>query len=170
MAVSKTWYNCIVFLVVSLPDLRSSVAGQKLSRGMGHNPYGEPAWPNDILYIFPAAILDFLSTALGASTREPANVGGMVNPSATPLEILPEQCFYSTFSLLRILPDKPIGVLSLAYIPSVLSLVPIIENSSRSQSPLRRPLTLRTYLFSIWYSFWLGIGSLVTTLESLPLP
>ena len=33
----------------------------------------------------------------------------------------------------------------------------IIENSSRSQSPLRHPLTLRTYLFSILV-FVLGVG------------
>jgi cytochrome b6-f complex subunit 4 len=24
---------------------------------MGHNYYGEPAWPNDLLYIFPVVIL-----------------------------------------------------------------------------------------------------------------
>ena len=37
----------------------------KLSKGSGHNNYGEPAWPNDILYIFPLAIgwcVDFTTT------------------------------------------------------------------------------------------------------------
>ncbi|KAL5643769.1 hypothetical protein ACJX0J_003912 [Zea mays] len=29
----------------------------KLAKGMGHNYYGEPAWPNDLLYIFPVVIL-----------------------------------------------------------------------------------------------------------------
>ncbi|KAL5681526.1 hypothetical protein ACJX0J_007911, partial [Zea mays] len=35
----------------SLPELA------KLAKGMGHNYYGEPAWPNDLLYIFPVVIL-----------------------------------------------------------------------------------------------------------------
>ena len=27
---------------------------------MGHNYYGEPAWPNDLLYMFPVCILGVL--------------------------------------------------------------------------------------------------------------
>jgi cytochrome b6-f complex subunit 4 len=32
---------------------------------MGHNYYGEPAWPNDILYIFPIVIFGIRSYILG---------------------------------------------------------------------------------------------------------
>ena len=28
----------------------------ELARGVGHNTYGEPAWPNDLLYMFPICI------------------------------------------------------------------------------------------------------------------
>ena len=37
--------------VVKRPDLSDPVLRAKLAKGMGHNYYGEPAWPNDLLYI-----------------------------------------------------------------------------------------------------------------------
>ena len=33
-------------------DLSDPALRAKLSKGMGHNLYGEAAWPNDILYTF----------------------------------------------------------------------------------------------------------------------
>ena len=39
------------------PDLTDTKLRAKLAKGMGHNYYGEPAWPNDLLYIFPVVIL-----------------------------------------------------------------------------------------------------------------
>ena len=38
------------------PDLSDPKLRAKLAKGMGHNYYGEPAWPNDLLYIFPVVI------------------------------------------------------------------------------------------------------------------
>jgi hypothetical protein len=40
--------------VTKKPDL-NPVLRAKLAKGMGHNYYGEPAWPNDLLYIFPCS-------------------------------------------------------------------------------------------------------------------
>ena len=37
----------------------------KLAKGMGHNYYGEPAWPNDLLYIFPVVILGTIACVVG---------------------------------------------------------------------------------------------------------
>merc|ERR1711933_425119 len=119
-----------------------SVICQKLTRGLRHNMYGEPAWPNDILYIFPLVILGLLSVTIGVAIGEPVNIGARSSPFATPLEILPEWYFYPTFNLLRILPDKLIGVLSLAYVPIVLFLTPFVENTSKFQNPFRRPLSI----------------------------
>ena len=42
------------------PDLSDPKLRAKLAKGMGHNYYGEPAWPNDLLYIFPVVILELL--------------------------------------------------------------------------------------------------------------
>ena len=33
------------------PDLSDPKLRAKLAKGMGHNYYGEPAWPNDLLSV-----------------------------------------------------------------------------------------------------------------------
>ena len=38
--------------ILKKPDLADPKLRAKLAKGMGHNYYGEPAWPNDLLYIF----------------------------------------------------------------------------------------------------------------------
>jgi len=43
--------------VIKKPDLEDPKLRAKLAKGMGHNYYGEPAWPNDLLYVFPIVIL-----------------------------------------------------------------------------------------------------------------
>ena len=43
--------------ILKKPDLSDPKMRAKLAKGMGHNYYGEPAWPNDLLYIFPVVIL-----------------------------------------------------------------------------------------------------------------
>ena len=42
--------------ILKKPDLSDPKMRAKLAKGMGHNYYGEPAWPNDLLYIFPVAV------------------------------------------------------------------------------------------------------------------
>jgi cytochrome b6-f complex subunit 4 len=44
--------------VIKKPDLTDPVLRAKLAKGMGHNYYGEPAWPNDLLYMFPVTIFE----------------------------------------------------------------------------------------------------------------
>ena len=43
--------------VTKKPDLSDPVLRAKLAKGMGHNYYGEPAWPNDLLYIFVRPVM-----------------------------------------------------------------------------------------------------------------
>ena len=43
--------------VIKKPDLSDPFLRAKLAKGMGHSSYGEPAWPNDLLYIFPVCII-----------------------------------------------------------------------------------------------------------------
>lgn len=147
-------------MVVSrLPYIKSSILCCKLSKGMGHNSYGEPAWPNDILYIFPVVIFGALSVIVGLTVCEPLGVGEPGNAFATPTEILPEWYFYPTFNLLRILPSKIIGVLSMASVPVILLITPFIENINKYQNPFRRPIAVSILLISLMYSFWLGLAS-----------
>ena len=47
--------------VIKKPDLTDPKLRAKLAKGMGHNYYGEPAWPNDLLYVFPVCICSIYS-------------------------------------------------------------------------------------------------------------
>lgn len=157
-----------VVVVVKMPYLKNKVLVSKLAKGMGHNYYGEPAWPNDILYVFPIVIFGGLIVVLGLSIVEPVSLGEPANPFATPLEILPEWYFFPTFNLLRILPDKLSGVIALLSLPALLLLVPFIENTNIFQNPFRRPVASSLTIFLLFYSLWLSIGSLLPVPEALP--
>jgi cytochrome b6-f complex subunit 4 len=106
--------------VTKKPDLSDPVLRAKLAKGMGHNYYGEPAWPNDLLYIFPVVILGTFAAVIGLAVLDPAAIGEPANPFATPLEILPEWYFFPVFQLLRTVPNKLLGVALMAAVPAGL--------------------------------------------------
>jgi len=145
--------------VTKKPDLTDPILRAKLAKGMGHNYYGEPAWPNDLLYIFPVVIFGTFSLLVGLATLDPVVVGEPANPFATPLEILPEWYFFPTFNLLRTIPNKLLGVLSMAAVPAGLITVPFIENVNKFQNPFRRPIAMVVYLFGRIFAIWMGIGA-----------
>lgn len=145
--------------VIKKPDLSDPKLRAKLAKGMGHNYYGEPAWPNDLLYIFPVVIFGTFACVIGLSVLEPSGFGEPANPFATPLEILPEWYFYPTFNLLRVLPNKLLGVLSMAAVPAGLLTVPFIENVNKFQNPFRRPVAMTVFLVGTFVAIWLGFGA-----------
>jgi len=140
-------------------DLEDPKLRAKLAKGMGHNYYGEPAWPNDLLYIFPVVIFGTFACLIGLSVLEPSGFGEKANPFATPLEILPEWYFFPTFNLLRVLPNKLLGVLSMAAVPVGLLTVPFIENVNKFQNPLRRPIAMFVFFIGTVAAVWLGFGA-----------
>ena len=141
------------------PDLSDPKLRAKLAKGMGHNYYGEPAWPNDLLYIFPVVILGTGACIVALSVLDPAMVGEPANPFATPLEILPEWYLYPVFQILRSVPNKLLGVMLMASVPLGLILVPFIENVNKFQNPFRRPVATTVFLFGTLVTLWLGIGA-----------
>ena len=145
--------------ILKKPDLADPKLRAKLAKGMGHNYYGEPAWPNDLLYIFPVCILGTISCCIGLGVLEPTPLGEPADPFATPLEILPEWYFYPTFNLLRVIPNKLLGVLSMAAVPAGLLTVPFIENINKFQNPFRRPVASAVFVFATFVALWLGIGA-----------
>ena len=56
--------------------MNDPVLRDKLAKGMGHNYYGEPAWPNDILYIFLVVILCNIACTIGLVVVEPSMIYG----------------------------------------------------------------------------------------------
>jgi len=56
------------------PDLSDPKLRAKLAQGMGHNYYGEPAWPNDLLYIFPVVIMGSFACIVALAVLDPAMI------------------------------------------------------------------------------------------------
>lgn len=151
------------------PDLSDPRLQEKLKKGMGHSSYGEPAWPNDLLYMFPIVIMGTISLVIGLAVLDPAMIGEPSNPFATPLEILPEWYLYPVFQILRTVPSKLLGVLLQTTIPLGLMLIPFIENVNKFQNPFRRPVATSVFLFSVVVTLWLGIGATFPIDKSLTL-
>ena len=82
---------------------------------------------------------------VGLAVMEPTPMGEPANPFATPLEILPEWYFFPTFNLLRVIPNKLIGVLSMAAVPLGLITVPFVESVNKFQNPFRRPVATTVF-------------------------
>ena len=155
--------------IIKKPDLTDPKLRAKLAKGMGHNYYGEPAWPNDLLYIFPIVILGTIACNVGLAVLEPTGVGETANPFATPLEILPEWYFFPTFNLLRVIPNKLIGVLSMASVPVGLITIPFLENINKFQNPFRRPLATTIFIIGTVITVWLGIGATMPLSKAITL-
>ncbi|MBD2100707.1 cytochrome b6-f complex subunit IV [Leptolyngbya sp. FACHB-261] len=151
------------------PDLSDPILRAKLAKGMGHNYYGEPAWPNDLLYIFPVVMLGALACIVGLSVLDPAMIGEPADPFATPLEILPEWYLYPVFQILRTVPNKLLGVVLMGSVPLGLILVPFIENVNKFQNPLRRPVATTMFLIGTLVTLWLGVGATFPIDKSLTL-
>jgi cytochrome b6-f complex subunit 4 len=155
--------------VLKKPDLSDPTLRAKLAQGMGHNYYGEPAWPNDLLYTFPIVIMGTIALCIGLAVLDPAMVGEAADPFATPLEILPEWYLYPVFQILRILPNKLLGIACMGGIPLGLMLVPFIESVNKFQNPFRRPVATAVFLFGTAFTIWLGIGATLPIDKSLTL-
>jgi cytochrome b6-f complex subunit 4 len=151
------------------PDLSDPALRAKLAQGMGHNYYGEPAWPNDLLYVFPVVILGTIGLCVGLAVLDPAMIGEPANPFATPLEILPEWYLYPVFQILRILPNKLLGIAAMAGVPLGLMLIPFIENINKFQNPFRRPIASVVFIVSTLITLWLGAGATFPIDKSLTL-
>ncbi len=151
------------------PDLTDTKLRAKLAKGMGHNYYGEPAWPNDLLYIFPVVILGTIACVVGLAVLDPAFLGDKANPFATPLEILPEWYLYPVFQILRVVPNKLLGIALQTLIPLGLMILPFIENINKFANPFRRPLAMSLFLFGTVLTMYLGIGACLPIDKSLTL-
>ena len=155
--------------VTKKPDLSDPILRAKLAKGMGHNYYGEPAYPNDLLYVFPVVIFGTIASVIGLSVLQPTALGEPADPFATPLEILPEYYFYATFNLLRTIPNKLLGVASMAAVPLGLITVPFFENVNKFQNPFRRPVATTVFLLGTFIAIWLSIGAALPIDQALTL-
>ena len=153
--------------ILKKPDLSDPKMRAKLAKGMGHNYYGEPAWPNDLLYIFPVVILGTIACVVGLAVLDPAMLADKADPFATPLEILPEWYLYPVFQILRVVPNKLLGIALQTLVPLGLMLVPFIESFNKFQNPFRRPVAMTVFLTGTLITIYLGIGAALPIDKSL---
>ena len=141
-------------------NYKDSFLKAKLSKGMGHNVYGEPAWPNDILYIFPICILSLILLILLLSilNPDPRGIFERANSFHTPVGIIPEWYLYPSFNIIRLIPSKRIGIFLTLIVLVSLFFIPFIESDSL-QNPFRRTLSLRYFLFGQFVTLWLSVGA-----------
>ena len=118
-------YNNSPIPITKRTDLNDPVLRAKLAKGMGHNYYGEPTWPNVLSYIFPVVILGTIACNIGLAVLEPSMIGEPADPFATPLEILSEWYFFPVFQILLTMPNKLLGVLLMVLVPTSLLTIPI---------------------------------------------
>lgn len=157
-------------MVVCLPYLISKKLSSRLSKGLGHNSYGEPAWPNDILYIFPVVILGVVHLLIGLALTSRNGVEEPAEAFSTPSEIWPEWYFLPTFNLLRVLSSKVSRVLSMVGLTiSLVLIVRFQEILNDYQNPVRKPISMTSFLSSLMIMLGLAIGSLELITEAIPL-
>ena len=136
--VALFWLAGAAFAVVYRAQLGGSGVALKLAKGCGHNRYGEPAWPNEIAYVFPVVIAGVSAASMGVASAEPCRGLFGANSFVTPIDIVPEWYFLPSFNVLRLLGDKPVGVGTLVTFLLRAPLAPFMENPVAYQNPFRR--------------------------------
>ena len=120
-----------------------------VTKGSGHNCFGELAWPNDIVCTFLPVVLGFPLAMEGLSLLYPSMKMSPCDPFATPSDLLPEWYLYSVFNLLRLLPKKVVGLLSMADITTLLIGVLVCEHLECCMNPMRRVISGALFLSSL---------------------
>lgn len=90
----------------------------------------------------------------------PTSIGEDADPFATPFEILPEWFLLPTFEILRLVPNKILGIISMVAVPLGLLCIPFIENINPFCNPWRRNYASGIFLFGLLFTLVLGYKSL----------
>jgi len=152
-------------MVMKKPDLQDPEFLALIDQDMGHNKYGEPFWPNDAI-IFGVVIFGTIASIVALAILDPAKIGEPADPFNTLNPILPEWYFYPVFQLIRVVPNKLLGVILMAGLPlGVLLAVPFIENVNKFRNPFRRPVAMAVFLFGTLFTLYLGAGA---TIHDIP--
>lgn len=127
-----------IMSVSKIPLYTNDLLLYHVTKGCAHNYFGELAWPNDIVCTFLPVTIGFTLALDVLSLLSPISCCLLCDPFATPRELLPEWYFYSVFNILRLIPNKVLGLLSMADIPVVPWCVIVLEHTESCMNPLRR--------------------------------
>lgn len=115
-------------------------------------------WLYDILYLFPTVGLGTIAICIGLAVLSPVSVGNPADPFATPEHLLPEWYLLPVYQLVRLVPYKVVGIITMAAFATGLLLLPLIENLGFDVR-WRRSLSIAIFSFSTIVTLWLGFGA-----------
>lgn len=91
--------------------MNDHVLRAKLAKVMSYNYYREPAWLNDILYIFSLVILSTIACNVGFTVLESSMIGKNDMAFCNPFENFTEIIFLLIFQIFCMVSNKFLSVL-----------------------------------------------------------
>ena len=124
-----------------------------------HNNTRQLKWRNDLFFVFPAIGLGTFALCIGLAVLNPVAISPPANPFATPDHLLPEWYLLPVYQLVRLIPYKIVGIITMVGFATGLLLLPLIENLDWFDLRLRRLVSTSIFAISTIVTLWLGYGA-----------
>ena len=116
-------------------------------------------WRNDLLYLFPTIGLATFSLCISLAVLNPVAISAPADPFATPDHLLPEWYLLPVYQLVRLIPYKIVGIITMVGFATGLLLLPLIENLNWLNPRLRQMVSIGIFAISTIVTLWLGYGA-----------
>ena len=116
-------------------------------------------WRNDLLYLFPMIVLATFALCIGLAVINPVAISAPADPFATPDHLLPEWYLLPVYQLVRLIPYKIVGIITMVGFATGLLLLPLIENLNWFNPRLRQMVSIGIFAISTIVTLWLGYGA-----------
>lgn len=116
-------------------------------------------WLSNILYLFPTVGLGTIALCVGLAVLDPVVMADPADPFATPEHLLPEWYLLPVYQLVRLIPYKIVGIVTMVAFATGLLLLPLIENLEWFDPRLRRMVSIAIFSVSTIVTLWLGWGA-----------
>jgi cytochrome b6-f complex subunit 4 len=116
-------------------------------------------WLSNILYLFPTVGLGTIALCVGLAVLDPVVMADPADPFATPEHLLPEWYLLPVYQLVRLIPYKIVGIVTMVVFATGLLLLPLIENLEWFDPRLRRMVSIAIFSVSTIVTLWLGLGA-----------
>jgi cytochrome b6-f complex subunit 4 len=116
-------------------------------------------WLSNILYLFPTVGLGTIALCIGLAVLDPIVMADPADPFATPEHLLPEWYLLPVYQLVRLIPSKIVGIVTMVAFATGLLLLPLIENIEWFDPRWRRMVSVAIFSVSTIVTLWLGLGA-----------
>jgi cytochrome b6-f complex subunit 4 len=116
-------------------------------------------WLSNIIYLFPTVGLGTIALCVGLAVLDPVVMADPADPFATPEHLLPEWYLLPVYQLVRLIPSKIVGIVTMVAFATGLLLLPLIENIEWFDPRWRRMVSIAIFSVSTIVTLWLGLGA-----------